>query len=57
MRIRLALTLDIDRRRDAEPEFEHRDTDALAENSFGGDPATHRLGFTPAPDFENRKAA
>lgn len=57
MRIRLALTLDIDRRRDSEPEFEHRDLDSSTENAFGGTPETHRIGFAPEPGYFDRSAA
>jgi len=58
MRIRLALTLDLDRhRRDEEPDFEHRDVDSVTENAYGGTPETHRMGFAPDPDYAGRQAA
>jgi len=50
--MRIRLTLDITRRTkpaNDELHFEHRDTDSVTEATYGGDPAEHRLGFTPAP--------
>jgi len=31
--------------------FEHRDVDTLVETTRGGDPAAHRMGFVPSPEY------
>jgi hypothetical protein len=56
--VRIRLTLDVERRRPepgGEPQFEHRDTDALVESQPGW-PETHRLGFVPAPTYPEERA-
>lgn len=56
MKIRLALSLDINRAPKPEPQgepiFEHRDTDTMVEATYGGDTSLHRMGFYPNTDPE-----
>jgi len=50
--VRIRFTLDITRSPEPDqPVFEHRDVDTLVETTRGGDPAAHRMGFVPSPEY------
>lgn len=57
MRFRITIDLTRTPKPDAdEPEFEHRDTEALVEATRGGDERAHRMGFNP-PEHIGMQAA
>lgn len=57
--MRFRITIDLTRTPNPdndEPEFEHRDTEALVESTGGGDERAHRMGFNP-PEHIGMQAA